>query len=144
MFSVLVDNLSVRVPKSALWEVFNVYGTVVDVYINSPKSWRLRRGITFTFIRYRTSSKMQRGNNKLIDGWQIRVKKASYGWKDHFRSVKKPNGYSRSKILGKKIGQKDPDIYRERCSFKDMVLENLRDGVGSKDKGEVSPQKQLL
>ncbi|XVE78381.1 hypothetical protein DITRI_Ditri13aG0140400 [Diplodiscus trichospermus] len=145
LFSVFVDNLSVRVPQSALWEVFNVCETVVDVYIDLPKSWHFHRGTTFAFVRYRTSSEMQRavqnGNNRLIDGWQIQVKNASYGWNDHFRYVKKPNGYNRSKILGEEIGQKDLDIYRDRRSFKDVVLENLRDGVGSKDKVEVSPER---
>ena len=33
LFTVFVDNLSHRVPKGALWEVFCEYGNMVDVYI---------------------------------------------------------------------------------------------------------------
>ncbi|XVE65737.1 hypothetical protein DITRI_Ditri08aG0023400 [Diplodiscus trichospermus] len=82
LFSVFVDNLSCKVPKSALWEVFEAYGQVMDVYIGIAKSWRRQRGTTFAFVRFKSVQDMQhavqKGNNRLIDKRHIRVKKASW------------------------------------------------------------------
>ncbi|XVE81171.1 hypothetical protein DITRI_Ditri15bG0041300 [Diplodiscus trichospermus] len=86
---------------------------------------------------------MQSGNNRLIDGWQIRVKEASYGWNERFRPVKKSNCYTSFKTFREENGQKDPYIYRERRSYKDVVLGYFRDGVGFEDRGEVSSQEAI-
>ncbi|XVE85396.1 hypothetical protein DITRI_Ditri17bG0087700 [Diplodiscus trichospermus] len=147
LFTVCVDNLSVKVPKSALWEVFDVYGTVMDVYIGSPKSWHRHRGTTFALVRYRTLFEMQRavksGNNRFIDGWQIRVKKASFRWKNRFKSVKKSTGYISTKTVGEDNGQEASNLFRENRSYKDMALGIRSDGFGFKDRGEVLLQEEI-
>ena len=82
MYTVFVGNLSQKVFKSALWEMFCEYDKVVDVYIPhlSMKPFRVK---TYAFVRYKKKAKMLRaiehGNNRRVDGWFIKVKKASYG-----------------------------------------------------------------
>ena len=82
MFTIFVGSLSRRTSKSALWESFCEYGKVVDVYI-LRLSMNPYRTKTFVFVRYKTEAEMLRaiehGNNRRVDGWFIKVKKASYG-----------------------------------------------------------------
>ncbi|XVE80580.1 hypothetical protein DITRI_Ditri14bG0150900 [Diplodiscus trichospermus] len=118
------------VSKSALWEVFEVYGRVVDVYIGSSKDWRRERGITFAFVRYKTSSEMltviHSGNNRLVDGWHLRVKKAIFGWKDRRKIEKKTIAHIDNSFSGGAKGLKGPSSYRDQRSYRDVVVENTR------------------
>ncbi|XVF83769.1 hypothetical protein PTKIN_Ptkin16aG0519200 [Pterospermum kingtungense] len=54
--TVFVNNLSKRVSKRALWEVFNHYGTVMDVFVK----FHSRKPFTFAFIRFKLESDCQR------------------------------------------------------------------------------------
>ncbi|XWS18638.1 hypothetical protein CRYUN_Cryun32bG0062000 [Craigia yunnanensis] len=52
LFTVLIDKLSQRVPKSALWKVLCEYGNVVDVYI--PRLSKMpKKGTTFAFVSWK-------------------------------------------------------------------------------------------
>ncbi|XVF78458.1 hypothetical protein PTKIN_Ptkin14bG0135200 [Pterospermum kingtungense] len=123
---VFVDNLSHRVSKEALWEAFDAYGRVVDVYIGTMNNPRRYKSTTFAFVRFKTFAEMQKavqeGNNTLIDGWYIRVKRASFGWKDrnHFEKVVKgfPKKVASSYHLNKLI----PDSSIDYRSFKEVVI----------------------
>ncbi|XWS08054.1 hypothetical protein CRYUN_Cryun41cG0044900 [Craigia yunnanensis] len=70
LFSIFLGNLSTRVSRSALWEVFLQYGMVVDVYISYATNRHLKDG-TFAFVRYKRESEMWRaiedGNNRRVE-----------------------------------------------------------------------------
>ncbi|XVE91459.1 hypothetical protein REPUB_Repub01dG0011700 [Reevesia pubescens] len=78
--SVFVKNLSRRVTKEALWEVFSLYGRVVDVHI--PFSIRVDkdRNSLFAFVRYKrdfeAKKAIEEGNDRRINGRFIKVQKA--------------------------------------------------------------------
>ncbi|XVF04629.1 hypothetical protein REPUB_Repub05bG0100800 [Reevesia pubescens] len=86
LFIVFVDNLSFRVTKSALWETFNTYGKVYDLYIPVNGSFRKGMATNFTFIRCFYEDEMWKaiegGNNRKIDGRFITVRKATTSWKE--------------------------------------------------------------
>ncbi|XVE50306.1 hypothetical protein DITRI_Ditri01bG0151400 [Diplodiscus trichospermus] len=79
LHTVFVDNLSRRVLRSAVWEIFNSYGRVVDVFI--PKVTKERRRLkTYAFVRFKYEHELTKAiegrNMKRIDGWKIVVKRA--------------------------------------------------------------------
>ena len=80
-----MGNLSKRVSKSVLWEAFLEYGKVVDIFIPRYRN-DTSKSNTFAFVRYKFELEMKKtiehGNNRKVDGWYIRVNKASFGWKD--------------------------------------------------------------
>ena len=86
LYSAFVDNLSLRVSKGALWDAFCDYGKVVDVHIPRFPKRQNNKGTTFAFVRYKFESELLKaiegGNNRRIDGWHIRVKKAIFNWKE--------------------------------------------------------------
>ncbi|XVF51723.1 hypothetical protein PTKIN_Ptkin04bG0207700 [Pterospermum kingtungense] len=51
LYTAFVDNLSKRLSRRALWEAFNIYGRVEDVFI----SFRNAKPTTFAFVRDRRS-----------------------------------------------------------------------------------------
>ncbi|XVE77935.1 hypothetical protein DITRI_Ditri13aG0104100 [Diplodiscus trichospermus] len=60
LFTVFIDKLSKRVLRMALWELFNMYGKVVDVFI----SFKAKQGrTTYAFVRYKLESEMQNFGN---------------------------------------------------------------------------------
>lgn len=79
-----VCNLSCRIPRRDLWEAFNSYGKVKDVFI---KYTRLK-SYTFAFVQYKSEEEctkvVEEGNNRKCRF--IAVKIASYGWKSRKRS----------------------------------------------------------
>ena len=96
LYSAFVDNLSLRVSKGALWDAFCDYGRVVDVYIPRFSKRQNIKGTTFAFVRYKFKSELmiaiEGGNNRRIDGWQIKVKKAIFTWKERSSSQKRQRG----------------------------------------------------
>ena len=85
LFTIFIGNLSNIVSRRALWDAFLEYGKVMDIYI--PRGNNIPfKGSTFAFVRYKLEFEMvkaiEHGNYRRIDGWNIKVKKASYGWKD--------------------------------------------------------------
>ncbi|XVE88157.1 hypothetical protein DITRI_Ditri19aG0045700 [Diplodiscus trichospermus] len=126
LFSVFVGNLSYRVSKSALKDVFDLYGIVRDVFIGAHRSWRCHKGITFVLVRYRTLAEMQRvireGNNRHIDGWNIRVKEASFGWEDTDHFGKMLKGLAGSNVYIGCNGQSKTASYKNHRSYRDVVL----------------------
>ena len=65
---------------------------MVDVYIPRGRK-SSNKDTAFAFVRYKFESEslkaIEKGNNRRIDGWYIRVKKASYGWKEWRTYVKR-------------------------------------------------------
>ncbi|XVF88724.1 hypothetical protein PTKIN_Ptkin19aG0073700 [Pterospermum kingtungense] len=82
LHTVWVNNLSRRVSKGSLWEAFNGYGRVVDVFIN----YHSRKPYTYAFVRYIYEEEcrraVQEGNRRRIDGRLISIKIAAFGWKE--------------------------------------------------------------
>ncbi|XVE67271.1 hypothetical protein DITRI_Ditri08aG0147200 [Diplodiscus trichospermus] len=72
LFTIFVNNLSCRLSKGALWEAFNAYGRVRDVYIHYSAKGDRGKKTTFAFVRYKFKSEMFKaievGNNRRIDG----------------------------------------------------------------------------
>ncbi|EOY12746.1 Uncharacterized protein TCM_031281 [Theobroma cacao] len=82
LHSVYISNLSRRITKQGLKEVFDAYGKVRDVFISNRQSQA--KVTTFAFVRYKELREMDRacthGNGRRLDGHYIVVKKAEYGW----------------------------------------------------------------
>ncbi|XVE84681.1 hypothetical protein DITRI_Ditri17bG0032900 [Diplodiscus trichospermus] len=80
LFSVFVGKLSTRVSERALWELFSLYGRVVDVYFPVTSKVNRERRTGYAFVRYKFEYEMRRaiqeGNNRKVDGWRIRVERA--------------------------------------------------------------------
>ncbi|XVF50690.1 hypothetical protein PTKIN_Ptkin04bG0122600 [Pterospermum kingtungense] len=74
LFTVFFNNLSRRVSRNALWEAFEAYGRVVDIFILDHS----KRPFCFAFVRYRSVEECRRvvrdGNGRRIDGMLILVK----------------------------------------------------------------------
>lgn len=82
LVSVFISNLSCRIPRSALWEAFNSYGKVMDVFIKFTSF----KPFTFGFVRYQSVEECERAiseaNLRWMDWRVIGVKKADVGWSD--------------------------------------------------------------
>ncbi|XVE85981.1 hypothetical protein DITRI_Ditri17bG0135600 [Diplodiscus trichospermus] len=82
LFTIFVDKLSKRVSRRALWEAFNDYGRVMDIFIPVTANGG-RKFTTFAFVRYKTEAKMWNAikarNNRRIDGLNTIVKRAIFG-----------------------------------------------------------------
>ncbi|KAK8633607.1 hypothetical protein V6N13_014451 [Hibiscus sabdariffa] len=79
---VFVDNLSKRVSRGALWEVFSHYGKVIRVFISMVNKKPRYKVTTFAFVRFANEKDMNRAidrmNNSKIDGRVISVAKAKF------------------------------------------------------------------
>ncbi|XVE63687.1 hypothetical protein DITRI_Ditri07aG0039900 [Diplodiscus trichospermus] len=137
LFSIFVDSLSRRVSKVALWEAFNNYGRVMDVYIHSFVKGNREKETTFAFVRYKFEAEMIRviegGNNRGIDGWHIIVKEASYGWSErkilkhyHSQSWRSKNNTVRSNSGENPVGHKDTRSYRDMVTREDVRADEQR------------------
>ncbi|XVF85982.1 hypothetical protein PTKIN_Ptkin17bG0160800 [Pterospermum kingtungense] len=112
--SVFINNLSKRVSKQSLWEAFNAYGRVADVYIN----FHSNKSYTFAFVRYKWEGESRKaiveGDNRVIDGRMIRVKKAFSGWKAmEVNMVRKRPVVSESKNASRVWHAKERKSYKE-------------------------------
>ncbi|OMO98831.1 reverse transcriptase [Corchorus capsularis] len=91
LHAVYVSNLSNKVSKKAIWEIFNDFGVVVDAFLSNRKQ---NGSSCFAFVRYRFKEESVRavelGNGRRVDGRQISVRKdtdrkidrASQTWKN--------------------------------------------------------------
>ncbi|KAK8621332.1 hypothetical protein V6N13_067767 [Hibiscus sabdariffa] len=81
-WTAFVDNLSRRVSRGALWEVFSHYGKVIRVFISMAKKKPRYKETTFAFVRFAKEKDMYRAiekmNNSKIDGRIISVAKARF------------------------------------------------------------------
>ncbi|XVF04126.1 hypothetical protein REPUB_Repub05bG0055200 [Reevesia pubescens] len=136
LFTVFVDNLSFRVAKPALREVFNVYGKVCDLYI--PVNGGIRKGRTsnFSFIRYFYEDEMWKaiegGNNRKIDGRFITVRKATTSWKERNLYKKKSSQRPEVDPLGATI--QTIMATRDFRSYKEALIGAPMAVVGSQQK----------
>ncbi|XVF47771.1 hypothetical protein PTKIN_Ptkin03bG0137100 [Pterospermum kingtungense] len=120
--AVLVNNLSRRVSKRALWEVFNQYGAVMDIFI----SFCSRKPSTFAFVRYRWESECCRaiegGNQRVIDGRTISVRRVV----DEQDNRKKQSGAPRYASQNAKMAEGFNYMKtRDDRSFKEVLLETF-------------------
>ncbi|KAK8529126.1 hypothetical protein V6N13_102058 [Hibiscus sabdariffa] len=81
-WKVFVDNLSRRVSRGALWELFSHYGRVNHVFISMTNKKPKYRVSTFAFVRFGSKKAMnlaiEKTNNSKIDGRIITVSKAKF------------------------------------------------------------------
>ena len=121
-----MENLS-RVSRRTLWEAFLSYGKVMDVFIHRTNNQSVKAS-TFAFVRYKKEAEMleaiDQGNGRRVDGWLIRVKKASYGWGDRKRVVQDWQK-KHQKSSGACIGSV---AFRDNRSYREVLL-------GDKDEG---------
>ncbi|KAK9030560.1 hypothetical protein V6N11_031983 [Hibiscus sabdariffa] len=114
-FSVFVDNVSKRIPISALKEAFECYGQATDVYIAYWNRKRQRDRTTFAFVRFERSEEASRavveGNNRMMDGRCIRV----------FADKGSAEGLSRNPSIGKKEKTWYPAL-KDRRSYKEALM----------------------
>ncbi|XVF45255.1 hypothetical protein PTKIN_Ptkin02bG0190500 [Pterospermum kingtungense] len=104
-----------------LWQLFNDFGMVIDIYI--PKASECNRDrTTFTFVRYAYHFEMLNairfGNNRKIDGFIIGVKEASYGWRARRRRREDSESDRERKLEGQRFDSK----LRDHCSYRDVVI----------------------
>ncbi|XVF60748.1 hypothetical protein PTKIN_Ptkin08bG0073300 [Pterospermum kingtungense] len=120
--TVFINNLNRRVSKSALWEAFNQYGVVMDVFI----SFRSKKPFTFAFVRYKSESECRRavaaGNQRIIDNRIISVRRAQYRWsnrKNMSRVSRVASPHTESAQAISNLRTKDI------LSYKEVLMENF-------------------
>ncbi|XVF65630.1 hypothetical protein PTKIN_Ptkin09bG0264500 [Pterospermum kingtungense] len=110
--TVFINNLSCRVSKNVLWEIFNLYGRVANVFINYSSN----KSSTFAFVRFWSDLDSRRAiteeNGRCIDGWVISVNKAIFGWNQR-RSYEYYRDKDRS-IINKRNSSKVKDVRYQR------------------------------
>ncbi|KAK0606974.1 hypothetical protein LWI29_007160 [Acer saccharum] len=67
LFSIFMDNLSLKVDVSGLWGIFKVFGKVRDVFLSSGSN---SRKSVFAFIQFATSEEAQKVA-KLTNGMHV-------------------------------------------------------------------------
>ncbi|KAK8546921.1 hypothetical protein V6N13_093960 [Hibiscus sabdariffa] len=81
-WTVFVDNLSRRVSRGALWELFSYYGRVNHVFISMTNKKPKYKVSTFAFVRFGSEKAMnlaiEKTNNSKIDGRINTVSKAKF------------------------------------------------------------------
>lgn len=77
LFSVFISNLSGRISRIELWELFSYYGRVKDVFVRFRRS----KPHTFAFVRYQYEWECDRAivwaNDRSLDGRRINMKRAA-------------------------------------------------------------------
>ncbi|XVF38056.1 hypothetical protein REPUB_Repub20aG0064800 [Reevesia pubescens] len=101
LYMVFMDNINCRVSKQALWEVFDIYGKVQDIFLPSTNKLRNGKVVAYVFVGYNFHHKMVKAievrNNGKINGRVISVKKANIWWKDRKKANHKPSTFKGSK-----------------------------------------------
>ncbi|XVF87533.1 hypothetical protein PTKIN_Ptkin18bG0127900 [Pterospermum kingtungense] len=123
LFTIFVERLSKRVSRKALWELFELFKRVVDVFI--PRGMRNPiSSTTFAFIRYRMEIEMfnviRIWNNRRIDGWVVSVKKVDYGWKERKMVSSVNESYDMKKV---KENHRWKETLRDDRSYKQVVVD---------------------
>ncbi|KAK8564952.1 hypothetical protein V6N13_020080 [Hibiscus sabdariffa] len=89
-YTTFVDNLSRRVSRRSLWEVFTHYGEVMRVFIPLRNNRPRYKDATFAFVRFKNQVDLDKAilkiNSSKIDGKVVRVSKAKYAL-GHFGRV---------------------------------------------------------
>ncbi|KAK8598505.1 hypothetical protein V6N13_094474 [Hibiscus sabdariffa] len=82
IWTAFVDNLSRRVTRGALWELFNHYGKVTGIFIPTVNKKPRYKFSTFAFVQFASSGDLDRAirstNKSKIDGRFIVVSKARF------------------------------------------------------------------
>ncbi|KAK8561409.1 hypothetical protein V6N12_048481 [Hibiscus sabdariffa] len=85
--SVFVNFVSKRIHKATLRDAFSEYGKVIGTYIAYHNVKRIKNKHTFAFVRFAsrddTERAVERGNNRRMDGFYIKV----FLEKKHTRTV---------------------------------------------------------
>ncbi|KAL4361216.1 hypothetical protein GQ457_04G028760 [Hibiscus cannabinus] len=125
-FPIFVDNVSKRIHHSSLREAFEIYGSVVDVFVAYKNQKRKNKATTFAFIRFRSKMEalgaIRLANGRRMDGHYIRVFRANE------RSVNSDISENKRNPLDVGMSKKDSSISYHR-----------RDGV-SKENGSSANQ----
>lgn len=110
LHTAFIGNLSYKVSKGDLWEAFDAYGKVRDIYI--PLKLGFRRNFTFAFVRYREEREMDRaismGNGKMINGRNITITKVNYGWSQRRHTPSSMVGPHKIRYLQKQSNISNP------------------------------------
>ncbi|GMJ07514.1 hypothetical protein HRI_004420600 [Hibiscus trionum] len=82
VYKIFIDNLSRRVSRGALWELFNHYGRVERVLIPTVNNKTKYRKSTFAFVTLRSEKDLQSAivavHNTKIDGLLVSVTRARF------------------------------------------------------------------
>ena len=83
MYSLRVENISLRTTADDLLAVFGRYGMVGDIYV--PRFLQSGRTVGYAFVRYYScwsalEALFRADRNLVLDGRQLRVGRARYGW----------------------------------------------------------------
>ncbi|OMO54979.1 hypothetical protein COLO4_36277 [Corchorus olitorius] len=122
LHSVFVGNISRNVKKKDLWDWFNRFGRVVDVYI--PKSARLRAGESsaFAFVRYKLERDAHRaievGNGSLFGNRRVVVSLAKYSWRNRKGASMEVVNYNNS---SKGEVRRERNAFTDGRSYKEVV-----------------------
>ncbi|KAL4323977.1 hypothetical protein GQ457_11G027850 [Hibiscus cannabinus] len=75
--SIFVDNISKRIHQRSLWEAFQEYGSVLDVFIAYNSTRRRGKATTFAFERFgneeEAKSALVKAKGRWMDGFRIKV-----------------------------------------------------------------------
>ncbi|KAK8708816.1 hypothetical protein V6N13_059852 [Hibiscus sabdariffa] len=138
-FTAFVNNLSKRVSRKALWDLFSYYGKVCQVYIPFAYNRTKYRVSMFAFVQFHNQKDLifaiEKVNNSLVDGLRMCVSKAKVT-SEHkvFRDSTRDNRSYKSALLGKpkkvfyspikntKVGVSDPKIKPHKDSLLDFDI----------------------
>ncbi|KAK8992053.1 hypothetical protein V6N11_044945 [Hibiscus sabdariffa] len=81
-YSAFIDNLSKRVSRRSLWELFSLHGKVTRVFIPFRNNRPRYKEVTFAFVRFENNDDLLNAilktNGSKIDGKVVRVSKARF------------------------------------------------------------------
>ncbi|XVF77615.1 hypothetical protein PTKIN_Ptkin14bG0060200 [Pterospermum kingtungense] len=137
LFTIFINNLSSRLSRRVIWEAFNLYGVMVDVFVK----FQSKKPFTFAFVRYKKESECVRAiaerDNCRIDGRFIKVKRAAFGWRN--RRVQSANGPKTRLAAMKKPTHMEWKI-RHHHSYKEV----LESDMIRTDKDVLSSHKKVV
>ncbi|XVE77016.1 hypothetical protein DITRI_Ditri13aG0028100 [Diplodiscus trichospermus] len=117
LFTVFINNLSRRVSKRALWEVFSIYGRVLDVFIN----FKSRKPATYAFVRYKT---VKEGIKKSSGSWRKKLPSDVPIDKAHVTNRRVHRSYKEI-LLGSNNSLNNAGTSGEHKDGKDLDMEGL-------------------
>ncbi|XVF49150.1 hypothetical protein PTKIN_Ptkin03bG0245300 [Pterospermum kingtungense] len=124
LHTIFINNLSYRVSRKVLWDLFNIYRRVADVYIKYSRN----RSYTFAFVRYWLDLESKRAiaeaNGRCIDGRRISVNKTMFGWNQR-RSYENHKDKTSSVINRKFSGGWKVRDQRPYRSYRDALMKHL-------------------
>ncbi|XVF71504.1 hypothetical protein PTKIN_Ptkin12aG0043100 [Pterospermum kingtungense] len=128
LFTAFVDRISKRVSRKRLWEFFEIFGRVVDIFI-PRKVLQDKSRFGYAFVRFKQESELinaiEKANNRFMDGWRIKVSKAN----PEKKGVKVKNMKSRDPLVRNQEVRKTVWNGRDNRSYRDVVIGEDRSGV---------------